>query len=392
MYLSQLLNKPVYKEGKFFGKVTDMAIFENRPNPPISKFEIKKGTKKITVSPHAVALKNNRFYLQGGQVTMLPYDNQDFYLAEDLLDKQVIDVDGKRLVRVNDILLEGNGEIKVMGIDVGTGGILRRLGISLPVASKVLPWGLIEAFDYDTGNIRIKLTQHSLSTLHPADIADILEEAGSKERVGIVTALDAKKAAMAIEESNEETQASILEELPSSPFKEIVGKMHSSEIADLFRFLNPIKKKEIQTVLLPEKVQKIRKALSFNDDVAGGIMRLGFFTVNGNTTVKEAIKLFSEKSKVPETIIVTNESGKISGIVYSKELLRIDRLAQLKDIINEKKYVYPDAQFPLIMKLFSQYNLRCLPVVDKEKKPIGIIIIDDLLRIIEEEEERYESH
>lgn len=384
MYVSQLINKPIYKEGKLFGKVTDMAIFENRPNPPISKFEIKQGKKKITVSPHAVAYKNNRFILSGGHIPLLPYDNQDYYLAEDLLDKQVIDVDGKRLVRVNDILIEDEGELKVIGIDVGTAGILRRLGISTSLPSKVLPWGLIEAFDYETGIIRIKLTQHSLTTLHPADIADILEEAGSKERVGIVTALDSKKAAQAIEESTEETQASILEELPSSPFKEIVGKMHSSEIADLFRFLNPIKRKEIQTLLKPEKVLKIKNALAFKDDVAGGIMRLGFFAVDGDTTVKQAVKMFSEKSSVPETIIVTNGSGRTSGIVYSKELLRVDQLAFLKDIISEKKYVYADAEFPLIMKLFSQYNLRSLPVIDKDKKPIGIIIIDDLIRILEE--------
>lgn len=393
MYLSQLLNKPIYKEGKTFGKIVDMAIVENRPNPPVSKFEIKQGKKKLTVSPQAVVLEGNRFVLKTHQTPMLPFDNKDFYLVEDLLDKQVIDVDGKRLVRVNDVLLEieNDHELKVVGIDVGTAGILRRLGFNTKLPSKVLPWGLIEAFDYGTGNIRIKLTQHSLSTLHPADIADILEEAGSKERVGIITALDAKKAARAIEESNEETQASILEELPSSPFKEVVNKMHSSEIADIFQFLNPLKRKEIGKIIGDEKIQKIKHVLAFQDDMAGGLMRLSFFAVNGEITVKEAIKLLSPHSAVPETVIVTNGNDKISGIVYTKDFIRTDPLAQLKDIIIDRKFVYPNASFDMIMKIFSQYNLRVLPVVDKEKKPIGIVVIDDILRIIEEAT-GYETH
>src|SRR6266550_6975257 len=130
LYLSQLLNKPIYSEGKTFGKIADMAIFENRPNPPVSKLEIRVGKKKITIPPQAVALKNNRLVLKRGQIPHMPFDNKDFYLAGDLLDKQVIDIDGRRLVRVNDVLLEDEGELKVVGIDVGTAGILRRLGMN----------------------------------------------------------------------------------------------------------------------------------------------------------------------------------------------------------------------------------------------------------------------
>src|SRR5258706_15816066 len=256
MYLSQLLNKPIYSDGKTFGKIADMAIFENRPNPPVSKLEIRVGKKKIKTPPQAVAIQDNRLTLISGQIPRMPYDDKDFYLAGDLLDKQVIDIDGKRLVRVNDVLLEDDGgKLKVVGIDVGTAGILRRLGVHTSIPAKVLPWRFIEAFDYETGSIRIKLTEHSLKTLHPADIADILEEAGTKERIGIVTALDARKAARAIEESDDETQASILEELPTSPFKEIVNRMHSSEIADALHFLNPLKKNEVQRVLSKEKAQ-----------------------------------------------------------------------------------------------------------------------------------------
>src|SRR5438105_2545927 len=129
IFLSQLLNKPVFYEGKEIGKMVDMAVFENRSHPPVSKYEIKTAKKKITVSPKAVAFKDNRFTLLTHDIPLLPYDNKDFYLQEDLMDKQVIDTTGKRLVRVNDVVLDDGDEFKVIGIDVGRGGLFRRLGL-----------------------------------------------------------------------------------------------------------------------------------------------------------------------------------------------------------------------------------------------------------------------
>src|SRR5258708_7646852 len=376
IYLSQLINKIAYHNGKPFGKITDMAIIENRQNPPIAKFEIRQKKKKITVSPHTITYQNNNFTIITPQISSLPYDNKDFYLVEDLLDKQIIHVDGKRLVRVNDILLDDTDQLKVIGIDIGIAGIFRRLGLGkVATPTKILPWGLIEAFDYDTGNIRIKLTQNNLSALHPADIADILEEAGSKERLGIITSLEASKAARVIEETDDETQANILEQLGNAPFKEIINKMHISEIADIFSHLNPTKIKEIQAILGAEKTQHVKKILSYPDDVAGGLMRLSFFSTDVETTIKEIIKRLKPLSSIPEIILVTNGNEKLSGIIKSKDIIRFDPEVKARDIITDKKYVYANASSEKIMKLFSQYNLRVLPVIDKDKKPIGIVVI-----------------
>lgn len=388
MYLSQLLNKPVYQNGQPFGKIIDLAIFENRPNPPVSKVEIQHGKEKLTVSPQALTVMDHNISLPAQHIPLLPYDHKDFYLVEDLLDKQVIDTDGRRLVRVNDVVLEDNGELKVLGIDIGFAGVLRRLGLGmLAHQTTVIPWTVIEAFDYQTGDVRIKLKQTSLNTLHPADIADILEEAGTKERVGIVEAMDAKQAARALEEADDETQVSILENLEPDTIKNIVNKMHISEIADVINDLNPLKAKEVQNALGDERSQKVRKLLTFSDDVAGGMMHLGFFQADGNETVKEVIKEMTSQANVPETIIVTNGEGKISGVINSKELLIADKLSLLKDNVSDKKFVFPDTSLDDIIELFAQYNLRTVPVVDQDKKPAGVILIDDILKIIEEENE-----
>ncbi|HEX7042311.1 MAG TPA: CBS domain-containing protein [Patescibacteria group bacterium] len=388
MYLSQLLNKPVYQNGKPFGKIIDLAIFENRPNPPVSKIEIKHGNEKLTVSPQSLTVRDSHISLPTQHIPLLPYDHKDFYLVEDLLDKQVIDTDGRRLVRVNDVVLDINAEFKVVGIDIGFAGVLRRLGLgALAHQTTIIPWNVIEAFDYQTGNVRIKLKQTSLNTLHPADIADILEEAGTKERLGIVEALDARQAARALEEADEETQISILENLTPDAIKNIVNKMHIAELADVFNDLNPAKAKEVQNALGIEKVQKIRKLLAFSDEVAGGMMHPGFFQAKSTQTVKEVIKEMEDQGLVPETITVTNPEGKLLGTINSKGLLIVDKLSLLSDNLTDKKFVYVNSPFEDIVELFAQYNLRTLTVVDADKKPVGIILIDDILKIVEEENE-----
>ncbi|MCL4415473.1 MAG: hypothetical protein M1365_02040, partial [Actinobacteria bacterium] len=232
-------------------------------------------------------MENNHFILNTQDV-FLPYDEKDFYLNEDLLDKQVIDIDGKRLVRVNDVLLENNGGINVIGIDIGTGGIIRRLGLGqfIHLKSKTLPWGLIEAFDYNTGAIRISLTQNRLNKFHSSEIADIIEQAGIKERLGIVGVLDVKKAARAIEELNNETQVSILQQISTNLFKNIIGKMLLSEIADVFYRLNPLRVTQILNELGQEKTTKIEKLSKFSNNVAGGIMDTLYYQINSDLTIK----------------------------------------------------------------------------------------------------------
>src|SRR3990172_8389622 len=127
IYLSQIINKNVFFQKEKYGKIIDVSVFENHPHPSLSKVVIKIGKKKITVPPNSLEFHTRGAILKTTDFPILPYDTKDFYLNEDLLDKQVIDIDGKRLVRVNDVLLEQNGEIKVVGIDIGVAGLLRRL-------------------------------------------------------------------------------------------------------------------------------------------------------------------------------------------------------------------------------------------------------------------------
>ena len=393
LYLSQLINKKVFDSQGKYGKLIDAAIFENYPIPSLSKFVIKRGRAKITIPPNLIEFTEKGIFLKSERAPVLPFDEKDFYLNEDLLDKQVIDIDGRRLVRVNDIVLEKNGEIKVIGIDIGLAGLLRRLHLSWLIKRepKILPWQMIEAFDYQTGNIKIKVTQTKLNTLHPSELADILEEVGTKERMGIVANLDSEKAALAIEEAEDKTQEAILEQLPSTFLDKVVNKMHVSEIADVFYKLNPLRLKEILKFLGSEKAETVEKLVDFPSDTAGGLMYLNYYTVDGEKTAKETLSQLAMEQATPEAIIITNGNNKLVGVIYSKDLINQDPLALNKDIVSERKFVYPYVGFTKIIDIFSHYNLRMLPVVDKEKRPIGVITIDSLLTKIEESNKEDEA-
>lgn len=387
IYLSELLNKNLYSQGKVFGKMIDFAVLESSPKPSVSKIVVKKKGKKLTISPSAVLIKDGKAILTSTKLPILPYDEKDFYLNEDLLDKQVIDVDDKKLVRVNDVVLESNGELKVIGIDIGASGILRRLSLEklFRATPKIIPWQMIEAFDYSTGSIKISLSQNRLNNMHPGELADILENLGARERMSIVESLEATRAAKAIEETDERTQGAILEELKEGILGQVVAKMHSSSIAEIFYHVNPLRLREILKLLGKERAKKVERLLDFGSEKAGGIMRTTFWKFDGNLTVKEVYNQLYNFSPKPETIVITNGKERYVGLIYTKDLLDSDSLAYLKDIVAERKFAYPEVEIKDLISIFSKYNLRSLPILDKEKKPIGLIKIDAILEKIEEQ-------
>lgn len=391
LYLSQLLKKDLKYNNLTCGKVVDFAVSEDL-KPIISKVLLKQKGNKFAISADAIDVQDDILILKQTNVTKIPYDERDFYLAEDLLDKQVIDTNGRRLVRVNDVLLKKNGELKIEGIDIGMSGILRRLGINITSMHTItLPWSLIEAFDYQTGNIKLKLTQNKLNTFHPTEIADILEEAGAKERVGLVEALDAKQAASAISKTDTETQTAILEQVQPTSLKKILARMHSSTLADIVQHLNPFTSKRVFSSLEVEKAKNVKRLLIFEDDEAGGLMDVSFYKETSDKTVGQTLESLAQKDIKPEVIVIVDHEGKIVGGVHIKNLINIQLDTPLTELIKRHVYVLDNAPFSQIFRLFAQYNLRVLPVVDQQKLVIGVISVESVLSKIHDEEEREDA-
>lgn len=166
--------------------------------------------------------------------------------------------------------------------------------------------------------------------------------------------------------------------------------MHIAEIADVFHDLNPLRSEEIQKVLGADKLQKVKSLSAFSDTVAGGLMHETFFQKDAQTTVKALLKDLQKEVFIPETIIIT-KNNTYSGTLQVKDLLHADDKTALEDTISDTQYINEQTPFDEIVRLFAQYNLRVLPVVNKEKKPLGIVIVDEILKIIDEENERDEN-
>lgn len=393
IYLSEILNKQLYIQEKSFGKIIDFTLTDTDQTASLTKLVLRKGLKKYFIDADLATFENGKWIAKSHHVPLLPYDQKDFFIAEDLLDKQVIDINGKRLVRVNDIVLRQTDRFSIKAIDIGFAGVLRRLGLGgiFPLPTITLPWKFIEAFDYETGNVRIRLSQSNLNTLHPAEVANILEDAGSKERLGMVQVLDAQQAASAIEEADEETQSAILEEVSGSKLKHIVEKMHVSEIVDVLDQVNPFTSHQILKTLSKEKASQVKKLSIFADDVAGGMMDTHFYKETGDKTLAETLKNVFLTEKKPEGIIVVDAEEKIIGVFPTENLLYLPKDRFLRDVVTQKHFVFEDSSFPRILRYFAEYNLRILPVVSEDKTVIGIISIDNILARIEEEEEREDA-
>jgi magnesium transporter len=386
-FLSQIIKKPVFIDGAKHATLIDFGLPAKLQSPEVSTVLLKNRNGKFAVPIDQTKYKEGKINLKKNY-TSIPYNPEDFYLAEDLLDKQVIDITGKRLVRVNDVLLKENGGIKVSGIDVSLAGILRRLGMGSPFKIVTVPWSAVEAFDYETGDIKIKLGKSNLNLLHPAEIADILEDAGTKEREGIVEALDEDKAADAIEEANSETQEAILEQLSTVKLQKILARMKSSEIADIADDVNPQAFNRIFKLLSSEKAKRVEKLMLFPDDVAGGLMQFNFYKVNEDKTIGETLGELSKQKEQPEAIIVIDNNDQLIGQVHANELINVTPGIEIKDLVTRPFSVHEDESFSGIFRQFAHYNLRILPVVDDENKVIGVISIDAVMQRIEEEEEK----
>ncbi len=393
LYLSQLLKKKIFYGNTSLVSISDFTVSGDPKSPYITNLLVKKSRKKYLIPADSVTYDQvqNRFTAKKEELDFKESNDTYFYLVEDLLDKQVIDITGKRLVRVNDIILEVNGKLKITGIDIGLSGITRRLGLNFPKRIITIPWSVIEAFDYQTGDVKIKLSESKLNTLHPAELADILEEVGTKEREGIVEILDAEQAASAIEEANEDTQEAIIEHLPTPQLEKVLEKMRTSEIADVIDEVNEHTFKKILKILGNDRAKNVENLLRFPDDSAGGLMHLSFYKEKGDKTIGEVLGHLSKIKVQPEAIVVIDDNDLLLGQVHANELINIDPNLPLNKLVTTSYSVDQYASFSLILRKFAEYNLRVLPVIDENNKVIGVITIDAVLHRIEEEKEHAET-
>jgi Mg/Co/Ni transporter MgtE len=316
-------------------------------------------------------------------------------LVENILDKQIVDLNGRKLVRVNDVRLAtlSTGTFAV-AVDIGIEGLLRRIGISMPVnkilsllrirmPSKFILWDDVQAIDFSNLNIKLSKSYAKLHTLHPSDLADILEELGKKSSTSVFSALDEEKAADVLEEMEKQTQIHIIESLPVNKVADVLEKMPADEVADILDEIEDEKAELLLNEMDSESSQEVRELLEYPDNLAGGLMTTDVLSFKSELTVEEVIKELRIKKPEPAelyTLFVTEKSDKLVGTFDLRDLVVAQPEATVSEIMKtEPVFLYDYQKIDDIAETISKYNLLAVPVVDQENQLQGMVVVDDVI-------------
>jgi magnesium transporter len=342
---------------------------------------------------------------EDAQPTLLPEDEDYLLLERDLLDQQIIDVHGHKVVRVNDVDLVWENcqentpdlSLRIAEVEVGTRGAIRRLLKGLPATSvdriacrfnaSVIPWDFVDLIDRDPAR-RVKLTieQDRLSKMHPSDIADILEELAPAERHALFISLDEEVAAEALEEVKPKMQQSLIESLDSEQIAGIVEEMDPGAAADLLSELTDERSEAILEEMDPEERQEVEDLLEFSGDSAAGRMTTEYIALPAPSLVDQAIAAlrdFEGDIEIITDIYLLDEEKRITGLVPLVQLLLTDPGKALADLPQGHLVTcHVDANGRKVAELFDKYNLRSLPVVDHEKHLAGVIHAEQVIALL----------
>ena len=402
VFSSDIIKKPVLDpKGEELGRVRDLVIVKGDPLPLISALVIERKKKFFILPWKELNIFNKRIISSGMYHEALqPYEmpEDDLLMVRDVLDKQIVDANGAKVVRVNDVKLEGyNGDAVLIAADVGMRGILRRLGIErggedfLRLFKKSLPYSLI-SWDY-LQPLEPKLTQLSLtvprqmlSELHPADIAEIISSVSQKEGTSFFNNLDIETAAEALSELEPEMQADLISAMTTEKAADIIEEMPPDDAADILSDLPTEKAKEILESIEKEDAEDIQELLGHEEDTAGGLMTNEFIAYSPGMTVQEAFTRFKAEAKEVENvyyIYIVDKDEKLNGVISLREMLLAEKDCILGDLMETNlKTVAPGEDEMAVAEIISKYNLLALPVVDEDGYMHGIITVDDIIDIL----------
>lgn len=399
LFVSEILKKPVLDpKGEELGKVKDLIIVKGDPFPKVSALILEKKKKLYYLSWNNLNIFNKRImsaHVYESDLRPYAYSETDLLIVRDIFDKQIVDANGAKVVRVNDVKLEGlEGEAILVAVDVGMRGIMRRLGIErsgedmMKLLRKDLPynlisWNYIQPLAPKLTTISLTIPRQMVSELHPADIADIISQVSHKEGASFFKELDVEKAAEALSELQPDVQAAIITDMDTDTAADIIEEMPPDDAADVLSDLPVDKAKEILEHIDKDEAEDIQELLGHEEDTAGGLMTNEFIAYPPDLLVKDAIDRFRKDAVEVEAVYylyVVDAEEKLKGVVSLRDLLLASPNVPLSEIMRKKlKIVTPETDELAVAEIISKYNLVAIPVVDAEGCMLGIVTIDDVL-------------
>jgi magnesium transporter len=406
-YLSKIIDKKAYDSGGDpIGIIKDLLVnaLPSDQNGSSArqlvigiKLKIQRETKFFSFHHFKVIRTGDKLNVTCSELAELPPDsvNHGLLLVGNIMDKQIVDLNGRKLVRANDIrLVTVTQGTFAIAVDVGMEGLLRRIGISKPIKtlfslmkigipSKYILWDDVQAIDFSNLNIKLSKSYAKLHTLHPSDLADIIEDLGKKSRSSVFSSLDEEKAADVLEELETHAQIHILESLPVNKMADVLEKMPADEVADILDELEDDKAELLLKEMEEVSSQEVRELLEYPENSVGSLMTTDILSFSTNKTVDEVIKEL--RIKKPEAVelynmFVTESNDELIGTFNLRDLVVAQPEITVSQIMkSEPVYLYDDQKVDDIAEIISKYNLLAIPVVDEINQLQGMVVIDDVV-------------
>jgi len=405
-YLSGIIGKEAFgADGDDIGIIKDLLVYalplgNSDPNEQLVtgvKLRINKETKLYSFKSFRVV--KAREILNVACTDLIELSNEEaengLLLVETILDKQIVDMNGRKLVRVNDVRLATlpTGTFAI-AVDIGIEGLLRRIGISMPIKrflsifkinipAKFILWDDVQAVDFSNMNIRLSKSYSKLHTLHPSDLADIIEDLGKKSSMSVFSSLDEEKAADVLEELETHAQIHILESLPVNKAADVLEKMPADEVADILDELEDDKAEMLLKEMDLVSSQEVRDLLEYDDDLVGSIMTTDYLSFSATTTVAEV--LVELRSKKPESaelynMFVIKSDDELIGSFNLRDLVVSEPNLSVSSIMkSEPVSLFDNQKVSAIAEIVSKYNLLAVPVVDPDNLLQGMVVVDDVI-------------
>ncbi len=408
LFLTELVGLKVFDiKGRAIGRVRDAALVPLIDPKRIDRFLIGGGEAWLTIRHDQVqSISLNGIELADELLT--PYHSDEYMLriVRDLLDQQIIDHEGRKVVRVTDITFRlvregGRDTLHIEEVDIGLRSIVRRLvqgvipprwtrKLQGPIAPHSISWARCSILESDPmRRLRLNISNKLLEEMHPADLADIVEELGPEDREAIIATLDSEVAAEALSEVEPETRASILEALETEKAAEIVEEMSPDEAADVLNELEDETAGEILEEMQAEPKDDVRELLDYRADTAGGLMTTEYVALREEATVADALEALRANEDILETLntfFLIDAEGRLRSTVPLARLLLQDAQTPLLSLSSGRPLsVAATESQKRVAELFDRYNLLCLAVRDEEGALAGVITADDIISLLREE-------
>jgi magnesium transporter len=405
LHATDLLGGEAYdRDGHFVGQITELFIEPADQTNRVARVLLGRGKYLPLVARYDTVafVAPGVIRLNIEEKDLEHYQPNEGWLAmrKDLLDQQIIDTSGRKVVRVNDIdmaeqRINGTVELRVTQVDVGLTGAARRLlhgvaspgvvrGLTTKLPTRVIPWEFVNLIEPDPlRRVKLRITHQKLERMHPADLADIMEELSPLERQSIIASLDEETAAEALAELDKRLTTQIVETLAPQKAADILEEMDPDQAADVIAGMRPESSREVLSEMPGDEAREVRELLKFEENSAGGMMNTDFVYVGESATRDEVVSWIREKDVDLErldTVFLINGDAKFSGAVAVGRLLYAapyDRMEGMK--MEPLIAVPPDASDREVFEIFDKYNLHSLAVVDGNGRPIGAIEVDDVV-------------